>query len=228
MLSKSIKSKNRVLASLSRADLAALEPHLESAPLAVNEVLGSAGKRMVHAYFPVSGLVSLVQYVADGSGVEVGMVGPESFVGVAELLGGPGAPHETMVQIAGAAQRIPAARLYQTAFERPTLLKSLLVHAQSLYVQAAVTAACNARHLLPQRLARWLLVAGDRTGAGDLPLRHEFLSYMLGVRRAGVTEALIALKTAGLVDTSRGNIRLLNRTRLEKVACSCYRIAADR
>lgn len=227
MLPKTLRSENRLLASLPRADYLALEPHLEAVALPIREVLGQAGKRMSHAYFPASGVISLVHYVAEGTGAEVAMIGREGYLGVAEMLGGSNAPTESMVQIGGQAWRINATKLRQIAFERPTVLRPLLRYAQALYIQASVAAACNARHLLPQRLARWLLVASDRSGLSELPLRHEFLSYMLGVRRAGVTDALSTLKANGLVDTARGHIALLSRPRLEAAACTCYRAVAD-
>jgi len=138
------------------------------------------------------------------------------------LLGGDRSPHSTYIQAVGSARRIAADALREAVQESPTLARLLLNYVQSFMVQTAHTAVANARGRLPERLARWLLMAQDRIGGNTLPLTHEFLALMLGVRRAGVTETLHVLTRRRLIKPSRGQIEVLNRKGLESVAGGYY------
>jgi CRP-like cAMP-binding protein len=213
---------NRLLAALAPADVARLRPHLELVLLSQRQVLAEPHKPIEHAYFPQRGFVSLVQSMADKSMVEVGIIGREGFVGSPVLLGAATSPVMAMVQAPGEALRIPASVLLKEAADSADLSSLLLRYVQALHVQVTQTAACNGRHALAERLARWLLMAHDRVAGNDLPLTHEFLAIMLGTRRSGVTVAVGALKKVGLIDNDYARITILDRRGLESAACECY------
>ena len=214
---------NCLLDALAPDDMARLRPHLELVLLSQRQVLSEPRKLIEHAYFPRQGFVSLVQPMADKSMVEVGIIGREGFVGSPILLGAGMSPVMAMVQAPGEALRIPASVLLKEAADSGELSGLLLRYVQALHVQVAQTAACNGRHSLAERLARWLLTAHDRVAGDDLPLSHEFLAIMLGMRRAGVTVAVGTLKKAGLIDNGHARITILDRQGLEAAACECYR-----
>jgi CRP-like cAMP-binding protein len=151
------------------------------------------------------------------------MIGKEGVVGVPVLLGADTSPLQAMVQIPGSALRMRANAFREEAVRRATLSALLLRYVQALHVQVSLSAACNGRHTLPERLARWLLMARDRATSDEMPLSHEFLSMMLGVRRAGVTVAVGTLKPAGLVRNTHGQVTILDRQGLEAACCECYR-----
>jgi len=165
---------------------------------------------------------SVVAIQSDETRVEVGLIGREGMSGIAVVLGGDQSPHSTYIQVAGEAQRITINELRKAMHASETLRGLLLKFAQAFMVQTAQTAIANARAHIDQRLARWILMAHDRTGDANLPLTHEFLALMLGVRRAGVTEALQSLKRKKLIDTGRNQIVLLNRKGIERAAGDSY------
>ena len=214
---------NRLLAALPAADRARLKRHLEPVEFPVNKRLSRPDSRISHAYFPERGMVSLVAPLADGAQIEVGVIGREGCVGAALMHGIDRYPAESMVQVAGSALRIEAAALRREAARSSALTALLARFIHALHVQVAQSAACNGRHTLNERLARWLLVTQDRAEADVLPLTHEFLAMMLGARRAGITVAFATLKTAGLLRNSTGRITILDRAGLEAAACECYR-----
>ena len=148
---------------------------------------------------------------------EVGLIGREGMSGIAVVLGGDQSPHSTYIQVAGEGQRITAKELRKAMNASQTLHSLLLKFVQVFMVQTAHTAIANARAHIDQRLARWILMAHDRTGDNTLPLTHEFLSLMLGVRRAGVTEALQSLKRQKLIDNGRNKIVVRNRKGIERL-----------
>jgi Crp-like helix-turn-helix protein len=154
--------------------------------------------------------------------VEVGLIGYEGMTGTSILLGSDRTPHSTYIQAAGEGQRIGALK-FRRAMETSKSLRMLLLrYVQVFMVQTAHTAISNARGRLDARLARWLLMAHDRVRDETLPLTHEFLSLMLGVRRAGVTEALHSLESQKLIYTGTRKVALRNRKGLERVAGSSY------
>jgi CRP-like cAMP-binding protein len=214
---------NRLLAALAPTDLDALRAQLEPVSLPHKQTLANPGAPIEHIYFPQEGMVSLVQPL-QGAMIEVGVIGREGFVGVPVLLGAATSPLEAMVQIPGSALRIGASAFRQEAARSSSLSALLLRYAQALQVQVSLSAACNGRHPLPERLARWLLMAHDRAPADELPLSHEFLSMMLGVRRAGVTVALGTLKAPGLIRNTHGRVTIIDRHGLEAASCECYGI----
>jgi len=215
-------SRNRLLSVLSDGDFALLQPHLRHVALPLLYDLERPNRKIEMVYFMETGIASIVAVQSDGTRVEVGLVGREGMSGVAVVLGGAQWPHSTYIQVAGEGQRIKASELRNAQNASPSLRDLLLKFAQVFMVQTAHTAIANARAHIDQRLARWVLMAHDRTDDKTIPLTHEFLSLMLGVRRAGVTEALQILKRQKLIDTGRNQIVVRNRKGLERKAGSSY------
>ena len=213
---------NRILQSLSSSDIELLAPHLMTVVLRVPQDVERPNKTIREIYFPDTGVVSVVAINADGTQVEVGVIGSEGMSGIAVILGNEQSPHATYVQIAGRGMRITVADLRDAMRASGSLRALLLRYVQTFMVQTAHTAIANARATLPQRLARWLLMAHDRVALDRLPLTHEFLALMMGVRRAGVTEALQELARLNLTKAARGEITILNRRGVEKIAGNYY------
>ena len=216
------RPRNRLLAVLSSADLALLQPHLNSLAVAVRHEIERPNRRIDAVYFMDAGIASVVAVLADKTEVEVGLIGPEGMTGMAVVLGGDQSPHSTYIQIAGEAQRIKADELRKAMRASHSLNSLLWKYVQAFNVQTTHTAIANARAHVNQRLARWLLMAHDRTGNKTLPLTHEFLALMLAVRRPGVTEALQSLRRQKLIENGRNKIVVLNRTGIEKIAGNSY------
>jgi CRP-like cAMP-binding protein len=216
------RPRNRLLAALSPADLALVRPHLNSLVVAVRHEIERPNRRIESVYFMDAGIASVVAVQADETQVEVGLIGPEGMSGTAVVLGGDQSPHSTYIQVAGEAQWIKADQLRKAMKASGSLHALLLKYVQTFMVQTTHTAIANARAQIDRRLARWILMAQDRTGNKALPLTHEFLSLMLGVRRPGVTEALQSLKRQKLIETGRNQIVVFNRNGIEKLAGSSY------
>jgi CRP-like cAMP-binding protein len=215
-------SRNLLLASLSRSDLGLLQPQLATVNLALRQVLEKPDKRVDAVYFPEAGFASVVAVQAKGTQVEVGLIGREGMSGLTIVLGDQRTPHSTYMQAAGQGQRIGTIELRKAMQKSPSLHGSLLKYVQVFMVQTAHTAIANARAKIDERLARWILMAHDRLDRASLPLTHEFLSLMLGVRRAGVTEAIHALEAQKLIESARGAIVVLNRKGIERRAGISY------
>jgi CRP-like cAMP-binding protein len=214
--------RNQLLAKLSAEDFAYLVPHLRLIDLPVRTTVHRAGEPIPAVFFPEHGYASMLAALDDGDSAEVGMIGFEGMIGLPLLYGTDRSPVEAMVQGGGSAFRLSADVFQHALQERPSLLPPLLRYAMAFTVQVTLTAACNGRHLVEQRLARWLLMAHDRTEGDEFPMTHEFLSLMLGVRRAGVTVAAGALQRAGYVHYERGRIQVTDRAGLEAAACECH------
>ena len=215
---------NRLLDLLAPSQLERLRPHLSLEPLPLNRTLQPRGKPVETVYFPTSGMISIVAMMRDGAAVEVGIAGREGMLGVQAVLGDETALNEAMVQIPGSALRMSAGVLRQETQESAQLRQVMLRYVQLSLNTATQSAACNRAHLLEQRLARWLLTARDRSGGDRLPLTHEFIAMMLGVRRAGVTVAAQSLQSAGLIEYAHGRITIADREGLEAAACECYEV----
>src|SRR5919199_5809231 len=180
---------NRLLAALPDSEYQRLVPHLERVPLLVKQVLHKAGESIEYVYFPHRAIVSLISTPEEGSTVEVGLVGNEGIVGIPEVLGDNIATTTAMVQAPDSGMRMKA-NLLKSEFQRGGSLQSLLLrYTQAVYALASQNAACNRLHHLEAKLARWLLLLCDCVGSNELLLTQAFISEMLGVRRAGVTEA---------------------------------------
>ncbi|MDB5912300.1 MAG: cyclic nucleotide-binding domain (cNMP-BD) protein [Ramlibacter sp.] len=215
-------SQNELIAGLGPKARNSLLDLGETAPLALSQVLSEAGGAVRHVYFPVEGFISLVAVVEDSPGIEVGMIGTEGMLGASLALGVTTQPVRAIVQGAGTAWRIPApafrAELERSARLRRAVSRYLFV----LLCQHASAAVCLRFHLIGPRLARWLLMSQDRAHSDRFHVTQEFLSYMMGVRREGVTQAAGDLQRQGLIAYRRGEMHVLDRAGLEAAACACY------
>ena len=216
--------RNRLLAALPPDDLARLWPRFEAVELPLRQVLHAPGKPIGSVYFPETSYVSMLAYMDNGDAAEVGLAGYEGMVGLPVLLGADHDDIEAMVQMPGTALRMDAQAFREELERIPAFRTLLLRYALVHHGQVVRTAACNGRHHIDQRLARWLLMAHDRASGDEFPMTHEFLSLMLGVRRAGITVAAGTLQKAGFIRYDRGRIEVTDRPGLESVACECYGI----
>ncbi|MES2685355.1 MAG: Crp/Fnr family transcriptional regulator [Pseudomonadota bacterium] len=218
--------ENHLLELLPRSDRKRLLAACEPVQLVLSDVLCEPGKPTRYVYFPTDGFISLVTLVEGSPGVEVGMVGREGMLGAQLVLGVADAPWRALVQGQGAAWRMGTAAFKRELALSPALQRGLKHYLYVLMAQQAASAGCLRFHLIGQRLARWLLMSQDRAHSDSFHVTHEFLAYMLGMRRVGVTAAASAMQKAGLIEYHRGELRVLNRSGLEAAACACY--AADR
>jgi CRP-like cAMP-binding protein len=218
-------TENHLIELLPRRDRLRLLAICEPVDLALSDVLCESGVHTRHVYFPIHSTISLVTPIDGKPVLEVGMVGREGMVGAQLVLGVMTTPLHAVVQGSGKAWRI-ASSAFRSELARSSALRLCLN--RYLYVlmsQFAVSAACLRFHLIGPRLARWLLMTQDRAQTDSFHVTHEFLAYMLGVRRVGVTAAAGGMQRAGLIEYRRGNLVVLNRRGLEAAACACY--AAD-
>ena len=218
--------RNAILAALPPGDASLLRPHLHRATLVASQVLYEPGVPIDAVYFLESGIASQTADTGDEGRVQVGMTGREGLVGVMSLLNANAlcAQHTTM-QVAGSALRMQRARFLDVVAQSPSLRAVFLRQIEGLVIQVSQSAACNARHDMTQRLARWLLMAHDRVDGDELPMTQECLARMLGVRRAGVSGVVGLLQKEGLIRQARGRITLVERAGLELKSCACYAIA---
>jgi len=184
----------------------------------VRTCLAEPNRPVGHVYFMEQGITSVVASTPQGRRIELGMIGREGVTAICVLLGADRSPHEFFVQTPGVGLEVPVDDLRRATAASASLHQHLLRFVQAFMVQMGQTALSNARHPLDQRLARWLLMCHDRVDGDDLAHTHEFLSLMLSVRRAGVTEALQTFEDRGLISCTRGRITVLDRTKLEAVA----------
>jgi CRP-like cAMP-binding protein len=213
---------NQLLAALPGESLERLDGALERVSLALGETVYEAGVEMRHLYFPIDGIVSLLQVMENGASAEIAVVGSEGVVGIAMFMGGASTLSRAVVQSAGHAYRLPAEALH-VEFKRGGELQHLLLrYTQALITQMAQTAVCNRHHNLEQQLCRWLLMSLDRLPSNQLVMTQELIANMLGVRREGVTEAAGRLQRAGVMSYARGHIAVLDTAKLRHLACECY------
>src|SRR6266404_4849834 len=224
-------SKNLILAALASEEFDRLSEHLEAFELKLGEFLHMPDERVEHVYFPTDGIVSLLATLEGGETVETGVVGREGMVGISIVLGVDTTTSQSLVQGSGHALRMKAQSLKPFLNNGGRLQDLLLRYIHTVFSQISQTAACNRVHTLNERLARWLLLTHDRLEHDTFDMTHEFLARMLGTRRAGVSIAASALREAGLIDYSRGQVVVLNRKGLEEGCCECYGVVkadADR
>ena len=219
--------KNRLLAAMPADDLARIWLRLEAVEFGLREIIQVPDKPITAVYFPESGWVSMMALMVDGSAAEVGLVGFDGMLGLPLLLGSDRAASEAMVQAPGTFLRLGATAFQEEQDRSPAFRKLLLRYALAFQTQVAQTAACNGRHTLDQRLARWLLTAHDRAHGDDFPMTQEFLSIMLCVHRSGVTVAARLFQQAGLIRYSNGQITVTDRAGLEAAACECHGVVVQ-
>jgi CRP-like cAMP-binding protein len=215
--------QNALLRALPADEYARLLPHMEPVELGHAQVLWRAEAPIHSVYFPRTAVGSLLTPLEGEKPVEAATVGREGFIGTPVVLGARTTAVEAIAQIPGTAARLDAARLAEwLRASDGTLFPLLLRYAQALQEQTAQSVACNRRHGIDERCARWLLMTQDRVSADQFPLTQEFLAFMLGVRRASVTVAAGMLQEAGLIRYSRGRIAVRDRAGLEAASCECY------
>jgi CRP-like cAMP-binding protein len=215
-------SPNRLLASLPSEELAALHPHMEQVSLSHGQPIIKPYEPIPFVYFPLNSLLSLVTVMEDGSMVEAGSIGREGMAGLPIFLDADTTPSQTLTQIPGQAVRVKA-QIIKEAFDAGGALQKILHrYIHTTIVLSSQTAACNRLHHLETRLCRWLLMSSDGVDSEELSLTQEFLGTMLGVRRAGVSEAASKLMDKGLIRYQRGRIQIVDRKSLETSACECY------
>ena len=222
--SSTVKQRNHLLAALSSDDFALLEPMLKPLTLNLRQVLEPANKAIKHNYFITSGLASVIAIGKTSHRLEVGIIGRDGITGLPVVLGNDRSPNETFIQVEGTASRIAADDLRQAMRKSASLSRVLLNFVNAFLIQTSHTALSNGTATIEERLARWLLMAQDRLDGDEVPLTHEFLSLMLGVRRVGVTGALNQLARKGVIRLSRGRIWIVDREGLIISANGSYGI----
>ncbi|MGY3131144.1 CRP-like cAMP-binding protein [Bradyrhizobium sp. USDA 4501] len=217
--------KNVILARLSIEHLAAIGKCLEPIVLTERMVLQEPKRPVEHVYFVETGLVSL-RIVAAGSMLETAVIGYRGVVGASFLWGGHFSTHQSVVVIPGSAHRIRVDDLRRIMKEHPEVRDHLFEYAQALTFQCVQTGLCGVRHHREQRLASWLCLASEAVDARVLPVTHDYLSSVLGLRRAGVTETLIRFEEQGLIRKMRGVLQIDDPQLLEEKACCCYKLVS--
>jgi CRP-like cAMP-binding protein len=216
-------ASNRLLAALPAKERDRLLGETALVHLPIGSVLYEQGRRIPYAYFPVTSFISLLTTVDENSTLEVGMVGAEGMCGHTLPLGSDIASVKALTQGAGSALRIKTSSFRRLLDRSPVLRELIARYLDVLFRQFTQTAACTRFHVVEHRLARWLLMTHDRAASDSFEVTQEFLAYMLGVRRVGITAAASLLKKRHLIRYTRGKLTVLDRTGLEKAACTCYR-----
>ncbi len=221
-----VPAVNRLLEALPNSDLRRMLAACETVELVFADVLYTPGQRLSHVYFPTSSFISLIMPVDHAASLEVGMVGNEGMFGIPLVLGVDVSPVRAVVQGAGSALRMDAPNFCRELGRSQALQREIDRYAFVHLSQLAQTAACTRFHVVEARLARWLLMTQDRAHADNFHVTQEFLAFMLGVRRVGVTKAASSLQKRRLIHYSRGDMTVLDRRGLKAASCGCYR--ADR
>jgi CRP-like cAMP-binding protein len=217
-----VYSRNQLLSSLADADFRVIAPHLEAVDLPARFKLQTPSQPIAWVYFPSSGVASVVAAATRGRRVEVGLIGSDGMTGLGVLLFVPRAAHEIFVQVPGHGHRMDAGELRRIIEGTPSIHRALLRYVDDFMTQSANTALANAKGVLNERLARWLLMVDDRADAREFHLTHDSLALMVGVRRAGISNAMHEFADQGLIETSRIVIRISDRTGLEARANGFY------
>jgi CRP-like cAMP-binding protein len=214
--------RNRLLLALPLPAYRALLPDLEAVILPHGAILYEARDPITHIYFPQRCVISLLAAAGKGPGVEVGLIGNEGMAGLSVFLGAVSSTTQAVLQVPDGAWRMDVSAFGRAIDRLPSLRAVLHRYTQSVISQVTQGLACNQRHEVAPRCARWLLMAHDRVGADRFLLTQEFLGQMLGARRPTVSVTAQALQTLGLIHYTRGVITILDRSGLERAACTCY------
>lgn len=216
--------QNHLLAALPVEVQQRLFLDLELIPLPLGKILYESGDALRHVYFPTDAIVSLLYVMENGASAEISVVGNEGLIGVAVFMGGESTPSRAVVQSAGYAFRLLGKQFKAEVNRHGEMLHLMLRYTQALLTQMAQTAVCNRHHSIDQQLCRWLLLSLDRLPGDQLTMTQELIANMLGVRREGVTDAAGKLQKLGVIEYSRGHIKVLDRPRLEQLSCECYAV----
>jgi len=220
--------RNRLLAALPPEILTEFLPKLHRVSLALRQTLAAPGQPIEAVYFIESGWTSMVAHMDEGTQAEVGLIGREGLVGASVVAGVGTAFVEAYMQAPGEALQIETKAFQRELDTHPLLLRRLLRYNEAMHAQVMQTAACNGRHSLEQRLARWILMAHDRADDDELPLTQEFMALMLCVQRPSVTLVARTLQQANLIRYTQGRVTVTDRDGLEATACDCYRTVRER
>lgn len=216
--------QNHLLAALSAETFSRLAPDLEHVNLPLGKALYESGDTLRYVHFPADAIISLLYVMENGASAEISVVGNEGLVGIAVFMGGESTPSRAIVQSAGHAYRLPVQRLKDEFNRHGEMMMLMLRYTQALITQMAQTAVCNRHHSIDQQLCRWLLLSLDRLPGDRLCMTQELIANMLGVRREGVTDAAGKLQRLGVIEYNRGQIKVLDRARLELLSCECYAV----
>lgn len=223
---------NLLLASLPPPIRQRIIPKMEMVLLPLGAVIYEPGDDMRFVYFPANCIISLLYVTESGASSEISLVGNDGVVGVSSFMGGGSTPSHAVVQSAGTAYRLASRYLLEEFNSSNSYFRVLMLrYTQALITQMAQTAVCNRHHTISQQLCRWLLLSLDRLKSDQLIMTQELIANMLGVRREGITEAAGKLQRAGVIKYHRGNIKVLDRKKLESMSCECYSVVkreADR
>jgi CRP-like cAMP-binding protein len=219
--------QNQILAALPKAEFERLLPDLQLVPMPVRWTLSESGDHVNFLHFPISGIVSLIYALEDGSSSEIALVGNEGLVGISIYMGGESMPSSTEVQSPGQAYRL-SRKVMKREFDLGGQLQHLaLLYTQALICQTSQTAVCNQHHAVDQRFCRWLLMSVDRLHSDKMKITHEQISHLLGVRRESVSQTAGRLQKDGLIAVARGSITVIDRPALEARVCECYAVVRD-
>jgi CRP-like cAMP-binding protein len=219
---------NRLLLSLPPRNLKQLEPNLEFIRCQRQQILLDVDTSLDHVFFPNSGVISVVAVYADGNVIEMATIGREGFAGVQAVFGARRSSARLLVQIPGDAAKMSRAAFNHAMKSIPSFRDLMLAYVQAFLEQVLVSAACNGRHSLKERLARWLLMMRDRSDADMMLITQDLLAELLGVQRPSLTHAVAELEKAGLILRGRRQITILDRQRLIKASCECYQLVRER
>jgi len=214
--------QNMLLGALPKEDYERLLPELQFVDMPLGWTMAESGDHVNYLHFPISGIVSLIYTLEDGSSSEVALVGNEGLVGISIFMGGDSMPSSTEVQCAGAAYRL-SRKTMKLEFSLDGKLQHLaLLYTQALISQTSQTAVCNQHHTTEQRLCRWLLMSLDRLRGSEVVITQEMVANLLGVRRESITETIGQLQKDGAIEKARGRINVLDRAKIEAKVCECY------
>lgn len=219
--------ENSILAALPDEEYSHMAPHLEPVLLPFMGILHESGEPIKHVYFPNRGLISLLVVMQDGTPREVGLIGKEGMLGISVVLGMNSDPIRALIQMEGTALRMKAQALRDELKRATSLQKLLQRYIHSLFTQVSQSAACLSSHEVDKRLSRWLVMTHDRAMGDVFEMKHEFMAMMLGVTRSVVTRAAGSLQRAKMIRYTRGQVTILDRTRLEETACECYSVVKE-
>jgi CRP-like cAMP-binding protein len=224
----SYSTRNRLLLAVPPRNLKQLMPNLEFIRCQSGQILLDADGSLDSVYFPESGVVSVVAVYADGNVIEMATIGREGCTGVQAAFGAKSSSVRLLVQIPGGAARMSRAVFSRAMKSMPSFRGLMLAYVQAFIEQVLVSVACNGRHSLKERLARWLLMMRDRSDDDVMPITQNLLAEMLGVQRPTITHAIAELEEAGLIARGRRQITLLDRQGLIAASCECYQLVRER